>query len=442
MTKVFTITEGLENMGALRTGGQGSVYKGRRIGPIITAVKLLPTPIQSESEDDKNYRNFLNEVDKLKKVNEEPNPNVVKILNSGITESGSFPFIEMEFIEGPDLGELISPPNDKIFSLKQIVKLAEQLACALAHCHKVGVKHGDIKSNNIKLNIHSGNYVLLDFGLSIMSDEERRSSMRHAGAIEFMAPEQNQGKMLTQTDVYSYGVILFELLAGTVPFPLEDNGETARNTVMVSHMESPVPDILKLRKKNLPDSWSKTQKEQEMNVPQWLLNLTYKCLEKLPENRYANGMELHDAIIQHSIADIKLDDSPKVDETIIQQEPETVADPAYAYPTDQSDMIRLSKPVFTLLMLALVGFMGYTAYSLLNKPDTQKPVVSSPVIDSAAYTDSIAKVQKANALYREKNRITDSIVKATARQELEKAKQNQFEPDTTLVDTADKEPNN
>ncbi|WP_217452210.1 hypothetical protein [Mucilaginibacter humi] len=151
-----------------------------------------------------------------------------------------------------------------------------------------------------------------------------------------------------------------------------------------------------MRKKNLPGSWSKTQKEQEMNVPQWLLNLTYKCLEKLPENRYANGMELHDAIIQHSIANIKLDDSPKIDETIIQQEPETVADPANAYPTDQSDMIRLSKPVFTLLMLALVGFMGYTAYSLLNinKPDTQKPAVSSPLIDSAAYTDSIAKVQR------------------------------------------------
>lgn len=443
MSKVFTITEGLENMGALRTGGQGSVYKGRRIGPIITAVKLLPTPIQSESEDDKNYRNFLNEVDKLKKVNEVPNPNVVKILNSGITESGSFPFIEMEFIEGPDLGELISPPNDKIFTLKQVVKLADQLACALAHCHNVGVKHGDIKSNNIKFNIHTGNYVLLDFGLSIMSDEERRSSMRHAGAIEFMAPEQNEGKMLTQTDVYSYGVILFELLAGTVPFPLEDNGETSRNTVMVAHMESPVPDILKLRKKNLPAGWSKTQKEQEMDVPQWLLDLIYKCLEKSPENRYANGMELHDAIIQHSIANIKLDDGPKVDGTITQQEPQTAVDPADVYPPDQNDMVRLSKPVFAILMLALVGFMGYTAYSLLNKPAVQKAVVLSPVTDSAATADSIATVQKSKALYREKNRITDSIVKATARQELEKAKkQNQYEPDTTMVDTVDKENNN
>ncbi len=60
MARIFTITEGLENMGALKTGGQGSVYKGRRIGPIVTAVKLLPTPIHSESEDDKHFKDFRN----------------------------------------------------------------------------------------------------------------------------------------------------------------------------------------------------------------------------------------------------------------------------------------------------------------------------------------------------------------------------------------------
>ena len=60
-------------MGALKTGGQGSVYKGRRIGEIITAIKLLPTPIYSETAEDKNFTNFQNEVKKLKKVNEEPN---------------------------------------------------------------------------------------------------------------------------------------------------------------------------------------------------------------------------------------------------------------------------------------------------------------------------------------------------------------------------------
>lgn len=300
MAKIFTIAEGLENMGALKTGGQGSVYKGRRIGEIITAVKLLPTPIYSESADDKNFTDFQNEVQKLKKVNEQPNPNVVKILNSGISESGSFPFIEMEFIEGPDMEDLLKPPHEAVFSIKETIKVAEQLSNALAHCHRVEVKHGDIKSNNVKFNIHTGNYVLLDFGLAVMSDEQRRTSLRHAGAIEFMAPEQNDGSMLFQTDVYSFGIIIYELLAGTVPFPLKDKGETSRNHVMVSHMESPVPDLLSLRKKNFPPNWNSEKREHEMNVPHWLISMIYKCLEKKPEKRFANGMQLHEYISLNS----------------------------------------------------------------------------------------------------------------------------------------------
>src|SRR6476620_1788989 len=236
MAKVFKITEGLENLGALKTGGQGSVYKAKRMGEIITAIKLLPTPIHSESAADKNYVYFTNEVEKLKKVNEYPIPHVVRILNAGITDSGSFPYIEMEFIEGPDLEELLKPPHEPVFTISETIKVAEQVSRALAHCHKVGVKHGDMKSNNIKYNSHTGNYVLLDFGLAVMSDEQRRTSLRHAGAVEFMAPEQSEGKLLFETDVYSFGIILYELLAGTVPFPLKDSSELARNRVMVAHL--------------------------------------------------------------------------------------------------------------------------------------------------------------------------------------------------------------
>jgi serine/threonine protein kinase len=302
MGKVFTITEGLENMGALRNGGQGSVYKARRTGQIIVAVKLLPTPIHTENEDDKHYRDFINEVEKLKKVNEKPTPHVVKILSSGLTESGSLPFIEMEFIEGPDLGELLKPPHDPVFTIPEVIKVANQLAGALSHCHQVGVNHGDVKSNNVKFNIHTGNYMLLDFGLAIMTNEQRRDSLRNAGAVEFMAPEQNEGIMLPQTDVYSYGIILYELLAGVVPFPLNSNAQTARNNVMVAHMEAPVPNLLELRRQNLPSSWTTEQQDREMQVPQWLLTIIDRCLQKEPTRRYANGTELHQAILSQNSA--------------------------------------------------------------------------------------------------------------------------------------------
>jgi len=370
MGRIFTITQGLENMGALRTGGQGSVYKGRRIGPIISAVKILPTPIHAESEDDSNYRNFLNEVEKLKKVNEIPNPNVVKILNSGITESGSLPFIEMEFVEGPDLEELLKPPHTPIFTIKEVIKLADQLANALSHCHSVGVKHGDIKSNNIKFNMHSGNYVLLDFGLSVMSDEQRRSSMRHAGAIEFMAPEQNEGRMLFQTDIYSYGIVLYELLAGQVPFPLKDNGETARNSVMISHMESKVPDLLESRSQHLPETWSKEKQEHQMRVPGWLLNMVSICLEKSPEKRYSNGMELQEAIVINSIIASRHEQEDNVI-TALKAENDKLYGQLLQYQQKaisiKRSFVTVSKSAFIVLILLLISAVSFAGYTILSK---------------------------------------------------------------------------
>jgi serine/threonine-protein kinase len=295
------ITEGLENMGAIKTGGQGSVYKGKRVGEIITAIKLLPTPILTQDESDSHYRDFTNEVKKLQRVNESPNPNVVKILSYGVTDSGSFPFIEMEYIDGPDLGELLKAPHEPIFTIKEAIRVAEHLSHALAHCHKLDVKHGDIKSNNVKYNRHTGNYVLLDFGLAILSDEERRTSLRQAGAIEFMAPEQNEGRMFFQTDVYSFGIVLYELLAGKVPFPLDGNSETARNRVMLAHMETAPPDLLSLRAAAIPVDWPEEKKALEMQVPEWLLKMVYTCLEKDPEDRFANGIELHEYISHHHL---------------------------------------------------------------------------------------------------------------------------------------------
>lgn len=397
MARVFTITEGLENMGALKTGGQGSVYKGRRVGEIFTAIKILPTPISSESDDDKNFISFRNEVEKLKKVNEEPNPNVVSILNSGITDSGNLPFIEMEYIEGPDLEELLKPPHEPVFTVKEVIRVSEQLSNALAHCHKLNVRHGDIKSNNVKFNTHTGNYILLDFGLSVMSDEQRRTSLRHAGAIEFMAPEQNDGQMLFQTDVYSFGVIIFELLTGTVPFPLKDNGETARNAVMVAHMETSPPSIVALRKQKLPTGWTQEKREQEMRIPGWLLSMVYKCLEKKPEHRFADGTQLRDFTLRNSIitaskaewstetlATLKEDnerlsrENERLEKLVAQYQQqatshtehhvsEIITPPAYEHHYPKKNKWNWQNFLMLFLMLVIVGGIAYALWNSSSK---------------------------------------------------------------------------
>ena len=431
MSKVFTIAEGLENLGALRTGGQGSVYKGKRTGTIYSAVKLIPTPIHTESGDDKNYRNFQNEVAKLQKVNEIPNPNIVKILSSGVTESGSFPFIEMEYIEGPDLNELLAPPHEKIFTLKELLKVADQLACALAHCHKVGVKHGDIKSNNVKYNIHTGNYVLLDFGLAIMSEEQRRSSIRHAGAAEFMAPEQHEGKMLLQTDIYSYGVILYELLTGDVPFPLTGEGDTGRNAVMLGHMESEVPDALRARKLNLPEEWPEQKMRQEMQVPAWLINLINKCLQKKPEDRYADGQELYDAIVTGSLsastggggvggvskANIEAlkAENKKLQQRVLelQSAEQETGENTPSVPDNESKMV-ISKLGFNALVALLVLFVGFSVYAAFYKKDARLPKTNTTQdsLQNVQDTAQMANPQQdmpANDFYKERQQRADSL---------------------------------
>lgn len=392
MAKVFTITEGLENMGALRTGGQGSVYKGKRMGAIISAVKLLPTPIHTENEDDKNFRDFQNEVEKLKKVNEDPNPNVVKIINSGLTESGSFPFIEMEYIEGPDLEELLKAPNPPIFTIRETIKLATQLSNALAHCHRAGVKHGDIKSNNVKFNTDTGNYILLDFGLAVMSDEQRRSSLRHAGAVEFMAPEQHEGEMLFESDVYSFGVIVYELLAGVVPFPLISKGETNRNQVMLAHIEKSAPNLLDLRKNQLPTDWSEDQRRNEMNIPFWLLEIVSKCLEKSPANRYKNGTELHDAVCNQigkssveSVGTLSTDNMDQV--VLLETENEKLKAELNKY---QQYFKR--KMLLLVAALVLVSLTTLALSSMFGNEKTQEEIAADSL--SSVKKDSVKSVQK------------------------------------------------
>jgi serine/threonine-protein kinase len=258
-----------------------------------------------------------------------------------------------------------------------------------------------------------------------MSDEQRRSSLRHAGAVEFMAPEQNEGHMLFQTDVYSFGVIMFELLAGRVPFPLQDKGETARNIVRLSHIETPAPDIFPLRKENMPATWTSEKKDREMHLPDWLVKMTYKCLNKEPEKRFKNGIDLYD-FIHHNIAHTsEIKEASFVPEKLVKEREElqnqlaqyqqllsvkerelsdlkgrlSSADLAskgviverdeYYVPQQKNGV---SKTVFISLLLVTIALAAFSAYSLIKRGQNNSAKISTTAAPEKDTTVSVIDV--------------------------------------------------
>lgn len=258
--------------------------------------------------------------------------------------------------------------------------------------------------------------------------------------------------MLFQTDIYSYGVILYELLAGQVPFPLKDNGETARNAVMIAHLESEVPDLLKLRRKNMPETWTAAQQEREMQVPVWLLDMVLHCLKKSPENRYNNGMQLQEAIVENSIADIKTDKANNVNKAVLHKEIGGLTAPANSapmYEPGRNGMVYISRPVFAGLMFLLLGFMVFTGYTLFYKPSLPViPVTKKTVVDSVKSPDSSnMEAENENRIRREreKQKEEDSITQKTIDDAIKGQKQKDVaNPDSTgaVTDTTNKPANN
>ncbi len=316
----------------------------------------------------------------------------------------------MEYIEGPDLSDLLKPPHEPVFTVKETMKVAEQLANALAHCHRSNIKHGDIKSNNVKFNQRTGNYVLLDFGLSVMSDEQRRTSIRYAGAIEFMAPEQSTGETLFETDVYSFGIILFELLSGTVPFPLTNKGEMARNAVMLAHMETVPPDIITLRREAIENLWSGEKAEREMQIPVWFISMIYKCLEKAPADRFRSGVELLDHIHSGIIKEERKrttdtfseeqvvshpDESTWKNEvnklqTQLAEKEELLNEMQYKVQAKEMELYDLqysydakppmiSKSLFLFVLVIAIGLGCFAAYSQFYKKDTNQDLAQKAI---------------------------------------------------------------
>ncbi len=248
----------------LGKGGMGVIYKAKDIKlKRRVAIKILPLELRS---DDTARRRFLREA-QTASILEHQN---ICIIHE-IYESDDVDFIVMQFIEGKNLHEILKK-NGKV-QLSSFLSYAKQMASALSLAHSKGIIHRDIKPSNIMVT-PAGQVKILDFGLAKFSksDESLTTANTVVGTLAYMSPEQCKGEKLTpSTDIFSLGVVFYEMLTGKNPFRGGDTGSTFYKLL---HETPPRPS-------NLLDE-----------IPGRYDPVIMKCLEKDPLRRFKDGGEL------------------------------------------------------------------------------------------------------------------------------------------------------
>jgi len=187
-------------------------------------------------------------------------------------EERSRPYLVLEYIDGITLREV--ERKDGRLPVPRAVDIATQLAAAMASAHAQGISHRDLKPENVLVTAE-GRVVVTDFGIALMAGARRltwRWLTSTMGTPDYMAPEQVEGKRGdARTDVYALGIMLFEMLAGRVPW----EGDNPL-VVMAQHVNAPLPSL----------------RELAPGVPAPLEAIVTKCLRKNPDERYADAGEL------------------------------------------------------------------------------------------------------------------------------------------------------
>ncbi len=203
------------------TGGMANVYKAVVVGengpvPVgtVVAVKVLR---QELMHDPDLVRRFKNESKAISLLN---HPNIVKVYDVSVSET--LQYIVMEYVDGMTLREYLNERGGKLTS-RETVHFISQILKALDHAHRNGVVHRDIKPQNIML-LDNGQLRMMDFGIARVSRAENQLGGGKAmGSVHYISPEQAKGDETDRkSDLYSVGVMMYEMLSGKLPFDADD----------------------------------------------------------------------------------------------------------------------------------------------------------------------------------------------------------------------------
>jgi serine/threonine-protein kinase len=251
----------------LGKGAMGIVYLGR--DPKISRVVAIKTMALSqefeEDELDEVKERFFREAETAGRLS---HPNIVTIYDAG--EEHDLAYIAMEFLKGQDLAKYIKKEN--LLDIKTVVSIVTRAADALAFAHAQNVVHRDIKPANLMYEPESDSLKLTDFGIARITDSSKTKTGMVLGTPSYMSPEQLAGKKVDgRSDLFSLGVMLYQLLTGSLPFKAESMA-----SLMFKITNEDAPDIRILR----PD------------IPDCLVDIVNKTLVKNADERYQTGKEL------------------------------------------------------------------------------------------------------------------------------------------------------
>ena len=244
-------------------GGMANVYHCYdTIDAREVAIKIL----KDEFLDNEDFiRRFKNESKAIAVLN---HPNIVRVYD--VSFGDMIQYIVMEYIDGITLKEYIDMQG--VLDWKETVHLTTQILKALQHAHENGIVHRDIKPHNIML-LQDGTIKVTDFGIARFSSTATRTMTEQAiGSVHYIAPEQARGEKTDgKTDIYSVGVMMYEMLTGTLPF----DGDSAVSVALMQLQ-------------------AKARRPREINpdIPEGLEEITIKAMQKNPDDRYHSALEM------------------------------------------------------------------------------------------------------------------------------------------------------